>query len=230
MKKILILIYLLLISSYTYPEYLPPYTSILTRWGGISSIGHNIQNTTPTFWSIIEIMSPVQFEAVYFYSQLRISTPLAYTKDPISSLLPIINMENFRLGGMIGIGIYLYDERIFTTLKNKMRGYRYIDAGIGWSVVLNLGPVVEGGIFNKNIKNITFPKEANLLVDRFLNIGAEINFRARYNFHKYAAAVIGFDFGYLYALHSGDPFYEGLKKTFISYHTLYYGVTIGFSF
>ncbi|MGL4367066.1 MAG: hypothetical protein ACRCTQ_02115 [Brevinemataceae bacterium] len=196
----------------------PHYASIISRFGVQSVIaGAAPVHSTPTTWLIVEGLIPINNPKVYFYTQLRLTVPLAYTASEIADILPIRNMEQTRLGALVGIGGYLIDHR-----NNN---------GIGWSATMNGGIVIDGGIYNPNATQQRPLLNINQSIgSRFLNIGAEVNVRFAYSFHKYAGLVMGFDIGYLYAIDTGDPFYSGLQTSLASYQTLNFSGSIGFTF
>ena len=222
MKKYILLLFLLLnlspllAKTIKTPATTPYYFSIVTTIGGVSSIGGGApKHSSPTVWVNLEWAIPVGVKNFYIYTQFRNSFFIGKSLDPFSSLLPVIHMENFKMGFLLGFGGVVGDWR---NPENK-----------GSYITFNSGFVFEGSYHNGHLKSKFIPIESNLL-ENFYNIGIEINSRYHYSFGKYRDISLGFTMGYLYSPISGDPFYLGLQKNIVSFHMLNYGVSFGYHF
>lgn len=196
---------------------LPPYLCINMRFGSLSIVGGGSpSHHTPTFWTLIEFTISDSVKPVYFYTQLRYSVPLVNSKSPVADILPIVNIEAQRLGFLLGFGSYLLDRRN--------------TADIGWQICFNTGFVMEFGMSN-NHSSIKFDfSRKSYYPQQFINVGFDLNTRFRYNFHKYFGTSLGFDFGYLLGILSGDSFYIGKEQKESSSHMILYAITFGFHF
>ena len=222
MKTYILLLFLLLNSFPLFsktikkPATTPYFFSIVSTIGGVSSISGGAPNhTSPTLWLNLEWAIPVGVKNFYLYTQFRNSFFIGKSSDPFSSLLPIIHMENFKMGFLLGFGGVVGDWR--NTEKK------------GSYITFNSGFVFEGSYHNGHVDSQFIPIESSLL-ESFYNIGFEINSRYQYSFGKYQTLSVGFTMGYLYNPISGDPFYLGLHKNIVSFHMLYYGISFAYNF
>ncbi|MGL5956693.1 MAG: hypothetical protein ACRC0X_08910 [Brevinema sp.] len=214
MKNIYTLLFVFLIStagySQTDKQLPPPYISIYTIFGGVSTLPNSgsPHHTLPTMWLILDGRIPIGYNKIYLYAQFRSSFFLGESKIPISVILPVIHMESTKLGFLLGLGGILHDWRT---------------NDIGWHVALNGGIVFEGAVNNPFIS-------LQSTTERFFNIGVEINTIFYYNFKKHIGLNLGFHLGYLYSPFSGDPFYLGLQNQVTFFHMMNYGLSFGIQF
>lgn len=189
---------------------LHPYLSLFTIISGISTLsgGGSPDYTVATSTWVLSGRIPIYQKKIYLYAQLRASFFLGQSSFPLSTVLPIIQMENSKLGGLFGLGGIVGDWRV-----NQL----------GWQIALNGGFVFEGGIANSFIpfKGATA---------QFIAFGPEINVMSHYSFHKFFTLNIGFHLGYRFNPFSGDPFYLDRMENSTYFHTIEYGFSVGIAF
>lgn len=199
----------------TEPKLKPPYFSIYSVFGGISTLPNSgaPRHSTPNTWLIFDGYIPVGHDKLYIYTQFRTSFYMGESSFPVSAILPIMHMENTKLGMLIGLGGIIKDWRI---------------DDVGWHFRVNGGFVLEGGVSN-NFIELDFDM-MEVLADRFINIGLEANTIFYYNIKKHFAVNIGFHLGYQYSPYNGDSFYYGSQRTYVPFHYMTYGGSFGLSF
>ena len=225
MKKSLLFLFLLLnpfvlfsntLNITKIPSSIPSFFSIVTTMGGVSSVGGGApKHTTPTLWINLEASIPIGVKNFYIYTQFRNSFFISKSTDPFSSLLPIIHMENFKMGFLLGFGGVVGDWR--NTEKK------------GSYITFNSGFVFEGAYHNTHFVSKFTPAKSSLL-ENFYHIGLEINSRYHHSFGKYKTLSLGFTMGYLYSPIAGDPFYLGLQRNIVYFHMINYGLSLGYHF
>lgn len=197
-----------------YDPILHPYLSFFTILGGSSSLlgGGSPNNTVPTSTWILSGRIPVYKDNFYLYLQLRASFFLGKSSFPLSTVLPIIQMENAKIGTLIGVGGIVADWRT---------------EGVGWHIAINGGLVLEGGVSNNFISFSDIP---NGKIYQFFAFGPEINIMTHYSIHRYFSLNIGFHLGYRLNPFSGDPFYQDKTTNSTYFHTMNYGISFGIAF
>ncbi|MGL4388164.1 MAG: hypothetical protein ACRCTJ_02065 [Brevinema sp.] len=194
------------------------YFGIVQRIGSISRVGGAAPEiTVPFATTLFEFKIPISTSKSYFYTQIRVSIPLMYSEKPFALLLPIINMEAVRLGGGFGFGGTVFD----------VRGSN----NIGWLISVNGAIIVEAGVHSHAIPNLLEKITTSKSIEnQLINAGFEFNMRASYTIRPHLNFILGADFGYLYAIGTGDPFYVNMQKTIASFHTLTYALSFGLGF
>ncbi|MDK2818918.1 MAG: hypothetical protein KFW21_05665 [Spirochaetota bacterium] len=222
MKIYLLLLFLLLnpfilFSKTTNSQHtLPSIFAIVYSIGSVASVrGGAPQHSVPTLWINLEWNIPINIKKYYIYTQFRSSFFISNPADPFSNLLPIIHMENFKLGFLFGFGGLVADWRT--------------DNNTGSYITVNGGFVFEGSYYSRSLSSKFIPISSSLL-ESFYHIGFEINSRYHFILDKHQILSFGLTVGYFFNPIAGDPFYLGLQKEIVFFHMLNYNFSIGLHF
>ncbi len=194
-----------------------PYFSIFNIFGASTVLPNSgsPDYTTSNAWIILAGYIPVNHDKLYIYTQFRTSFYMGESSYPLSTIQPIMHLENTKIGFLFGLGGIVKDWR-----QND----------IGWHIRLNGGFVFEGGVANAFIE--IDEDRFRVLYDRFFNLGAEVDTIFYYNVKKHIAVNLGIHIGYQFSPYSGDVFYiEGVnQRSYVYFHYMTYGISAGISF
>lgn len=232
--KILLILFILFPLS-LYPEeskqqpsksYPPHSIGISFRFGGGNVLNIADHYYTPLQTTLINFYLGKRYgktQYIPFLLSIRLSAPMS-TKD-YRATLPVMTgsfpqssfINEFRWGFLFGASQYLFDKR------DK-------DSGLGWSMML------DGGMSFDLPKSSRLNTSETNLLNSYVNLGVELDFRAQYNFYKYSAITFGFNIGYMmgYLMPSPGIDPEGfpslVPEGLILNHAFIFGFSVGVIF
>jgi len=211
-KKYLLLV-LVLVSTNTF-AYRPGSIGISTRFGGAVSLGDKgsmpkgeILGLSTT---VLEFYARKRTKWGYTpYIQVRLSTPFKQ-----EYMYPANFLNEFRWGFLFGGS---------TRVLNKINP----TTGIGWSLLLDGGMILDMPSISR------FKVMVHTGINTPVNLGVELNLKAVYNMHKYAAITFGFNIGYELGYSIGaivmPSIYHNPPKMMFD-HAMIFGFNVGLLF
>ncbi|MGL4676330.1 MAG: hypothetical protein ACRCWI_01520 [Brevinema sp.] len=195
--------------------YEPGTIGVATRFMGDYNIGAVESSSHKNFaysLTMIEFYPQKRFGLLGYtsYFQLRFAVP--FTQNQRVGHF----MNEFRWGLLLG-----GSSRVLNTI-NK-------DKGTGWSLLLNGGMTID-------LPSVTRLKDMTTTdINSPINLGAELELKAVFNFHKYVAVTFGFSLGYVMTFsYFGDTVIDNIiipnPYDLRFDQALVYGLSVGFLF